>query len=215
MKKIMSIITVMLLSLSLTACRAEEPYGRVMSKDGIFEYEPFELAPDNGRITAYYGDNIVDIPAEIDGVLIHEVGERAFFDLDILSVYINEGVVVIGDSAFEGSNVTDVIIPESIGYINNRAFANCSELVTVTLGSDNIQFGEDAFENTTYMQFMLPCTADSENLREKIIAAKGADNFEFAEIHGNLAESTEEKDIYGNSVFYCEDCGFRGSKFVE
>lgn len=219
MKKIMSIVMAMLLSTSLMACAAEKaedvPSEVLMSQDGIFEYEPFELAPDNGKIIAYYGDNIVDIPAEIDGVQIYEVGEKAFFDLDILTVYINEGVVVIGTSAFEGSNVTDVIIPKSIDYINDRAFANCSELVTVTLGSDNIEFGVDVFENTTYMQFMVPCTADVESLREKIIAAKGADNFEFVQIHDNLVESPEEKDIYGGSVFCCEDCGFKGSNFIE
>lgn len=215
MKKIMSLITVMLLVFSSTACAAEEAEQPKMSKDGVFAYEAFERAPDNGKITAYYGGNVVDIPAEIDGVQIYEVGESAFFDLDIMTVYINEGVVVIGASAFEGCNVADVTIPKSVNYINDRAFANCSELVTVTLGTDDIQFGNEVFANTTYMQFMIPCTIDSENLREKIIAAKGADNFEFVTMHENLVESMEEKDIYGENVFYCEDCGYSGSKFIE
>lgn len=219
MKKAMSVILVMLSALSSTACMAKEtgqlPNEKRMSQDGVFEYEAFELAPDNGKITAYYGGDTVDIPAEIDGVQIHEVGEKAFFDLDILSVYIDEGVVVIGTSAFEGSNVAVVTMPESVGYINDRAFANCSELVTITLGSDNIQFGKDVFANTTYLQFMVPCTADTEKLREKIIAAKGADNFEFVQMHNHLAESMEEKNIYGESILYCEDCGYSGNRFTE
>lgn len=217
MKRIVMLITAAVMLIGTTACRAEgeQLYKTAISHDGMFEYEAFELAPDNGKITAYYGGNIVDIPAEIDGVQIYEVGEKAFFDLDILSANINEGVVVIGTSAFEGSNVTDVTIPKSVDYINDRAFANCSELVTVTLDSENIEFGKDVFLNTTYMQFMVPCTLDTESLREKIIAAKGADNFEFVQMHDNLVESTDEKDIYGESVMYCADCGFSGSEFAE
>lgn len=214
MKKIVSILMTMLLSTSLTACAAEAPSGTVMSQDGLFEYEPFERAPDNGRITAYYGDKVVDIPAEIDGVQVYEVGEKAFFDLDILSVYINEGVVVIGTSAFEGCNVADVTIPNSVDYINDSAFANCSELVTVTLNSADIEFGKDVFANTTYMQFMIPCTIDPETLREKLIATKGADNFNFVTMHEHLEESAE-KDFYGEPVMYCADCGYSGSSFAE
>ncbi len=210
MKKIIPIIMIMMLSLSSTFCASE-----AISQDGVFEYEPFEYDPSIGKITAYYGGKVVDIPAEIDGVKINEVGENAFFDLDIFSVYINDGVGIISVSAFEGSNVTDVTIPKSTDYINDRAFANCSELTTFTLSSENVGFGDDVFANTTYMQFMVPCTLDTEKLREKIIAVKGADNFEFVQIHDNLVESMVEKDIYGENVFYCEDCGFKGSKFTE
>lgn len=195
--------------------RSEElPQANTVSDDGVFVYEPFELAPDNGRITAYYGDEVVDIPAEINGVLMYEVGEKAFFDLDIMAVYIDEGVVVIGTSAFEGSNVAVVTIPASVDYINDRAFANCSELVTVTLYSDDIQFGEEVFANTTYMQFMVPCTIDTEKLREKLIAAKGADNFTFVRMHEHLAESGET-DSYGAPIRYCTDCGYSGDILPE
>lgn len=216
MKKFISIIMVMLLSISSTAYGAVQSSDEsLMSRDGIFEYEPYEYDPSLGMISAYYGGDIVDIPAEIDGVKINQVGENAFLDLDISTVYINEGVEIISVGAFEGSNVTDVTIPKSMNYINDRAFANCSELVTVTLYSDEVGIGEDVFENTTYMQFMVPCTVNTEKLREKIIEAKGADNFEFVQMHENLVESMVEKDIYGESVFYCEDCGFNGSKYVE
>lgn len=215
MKRIVLLIMAAVLLVGTTACRAEGEseglsYGSVMSKDKMFEY-----VPDSGVITAYYGSDIVDIPSEIDGIKMDTVGVRLCFDLDISTVYVNEGIEVISDSAFEGSNVFDVTLPASVNYVSDRAFANCSELVTFTINSDDIIFGDNVFKNTTYLQFMVPCTLNTESLREKIIAAKGADNFEFVQIHDNLVESMEEKDIYGESVFYCEDCGFKGSRYVE
>lgn len=215
MKKITVLIMVMMLLLSTAAYASKEeyeilPYENAVSRDGMFEY-----VPNSGVITAYYGGEIVEIPNEIDGTKIKEVGVNVCFDLGISTVYIQDGIEIINESAFEGSNVFDVTIPSSVTYIGDKAFANCSELVTVTLNSENINFGDEVFANTTYMQFMVPCTIDTEKLREKLIAAKGADNFEFVEIHNNLVESMEEKDIYGESVFYCEDCGFNGSKYIE
>lgn len=214
MKKITALLAVMSMLFSAVACAAENDemlsYENTISQDGMFEY-----VPRSALISGYYGSDIVDIPSEIDGVKIREIGARLCFDLGISTVYIQEGIEIINESAFEGSDVFDVTIPASVTYIGDRVFANCSQLVTITLNSDNVSFGEDAFANTTYMQFMLPCTIDTESLREKIIAAKGADNFEFVSMHGNIVESMEEKDVYGESVFYCEDCGFRGSRYIE
>lgn len=211
MKKIISLLAAALMLLSCGAYAAEElPYENTMSSDGMYEY-----IPSSSLISAYYGGEAVYIPAEIDGTKIKEVGVMMCFDLGISTVYVEDGIEVINESAFEGSSVFDVTFPSSVTYIGDRAFANCSELVRVELNSDDIIFGEDAFANTTYMQFAVPCTMDTETLREKIIAAKGADNFEFTEIHNNLVESMEEKDIYGANVFYCDDCGFSGSKYTE
>ncbi len=210
-----AVLTAMLLMLSTPVCTAEQnaemfPYTNTMSQDGIFEY-----VPDSGVITAYYGSDIVDIPSEIDGIKIKEVGARTCFDLGISTVYIQDGIETINESAFEGSNVFDATVASTVTYIAYRAFANCTELVTFTLNSDNISFGDNVFENTPYMQFMVPCTLNTEKLREEIIAAKGADNFEFVQIHNNLVESMEEKDIYGANMFYCDDCGFSASKYTD
>lgn len=210
MKRTIALLATALLMFS-TAVYAEEylPYDVKMSENGVFEYVP------NGVITAYYGDGMVDFPAEVDGVKIKEIGAKVCFDLDIETVYLADGIEIINESAFEGSNLTDAIIPASVTFIGDRAFANCEKIASVTLNSDSITFGDDVFANTTYMLFVVPCTVNTEILREKIISAKGDDSFKFTEIHENLVESMEEKDIYGDSLFYCEDCGFKGSRNLE
>lgn len=82
----------------------------------------------------------------------------------------------------------------------------------------NINAVKGAFDivaGTSYLEFLTPCTADFDSLREKIIAAKGDDSFKFEEEHTSLVESMVEKDIYGNSIFYCEACDFKGSVYSE
>lgn len=180
-----------------------------ISEDGIYEYT------DNGAVMAYYGDVLVSIPAEIDGTKIDEVGVMACFDLDISAVWIDEGIELINTSAFEGCNAEYIDISETVKNVGERAFANCAKLTEVALRSEDIILDKDAFTGTGHIQFDIPCTADEKAMAEKISAVKGDDNFSFSYIHMSLAESMVEKDIYGENMIYCEDCGFKASKYME
>lgn len=186
------------------------PYDNTMSADGMFEY-----VPTSGIVTAYYGGQYVEIPGEIEGTEIHDVGVRFCYDLDILSVTIAEGIKNIGESAFEGSNVIDVGFPKSIGYIGDRAFANCSELLSMTFYGDDIFFGDDVFPSENEMNIFVPCILDTDVLREKLIAAKGADNFNFVTMHTNFAECTEHFNPVGNPEMKCLACGVCGADIDE
>jgi hypothetical protein len=65
-------------------------------------------------ITGYTGTNgVVAIPSTINGL----------------------PVTSIGDYAFQGSSITGVTIPNSLTSIGNYAFAWCSSLTNITLGS--------------------------------------------------------------------------------
>ena len=58
-------------------------------------------------------------------------------------------VVTIGDNAFKGaSNITGVIVPDSVKTIENDAFADCTKLKDVNLGKiESLSF--DVFKNCT------------------------------------------------------------------
>ncbi len=177
--------------------------------DGVFEYTS------DGVVTAYYGGEVVSIPAEIDGTAVREIGNMLCFDLGISTVYTEDGIEKIGESAFEGCNAVYADIASTVHTVADRAFANCANLANVVLNSDQVMFGYDVFIGTGYIDFTVPCTADTEMLNEKISDAKGDNNFCISKMHTALTQSMTEKDIFGENMFYCEDCGFKGSKYLE
>ena len=184
-------------------------YTAYAEPDADFEYTQ------DGTVTAYYGDEIVFVPSEIDGTVIREIGDKLCFDLGISTVYTADGIEKIGTSAFEGCNATYVDIAASIQTVGDRAFANCDCLTDVVLGSENVTFGYDVFMGTGYLNFTVPCTANLEMLTDKISDAKGGNDFGFSIMHSALVESMTEKDIFGENMLYCEACGFKGSKYLE
>ena len=196
-----------LLFLSSTVVSAE--WETFKSADGMYEYTK------NGVITAYYGDEFAFFPAEIDGTKINEIGVMACVDLEIESISYAEGIELINTNAFEGCNAESAYIPSSVKNIGERAFANCTNLNEVTLNSEEITFDFDVFAGTGFIQFYIPCTADEHVMYEKISDAKGDGNFSFSLIHTALVESMTEKDIFGENMIYREDCGFKGSKYLE
>ena len=113
---------------------------------------------------------IADIPAEIDGIAVADVGDYAFSGCsNLTSVTIPEGVTSIGISAFDGcsslksmtisesvssiggsvfkdcSSLTSVIIPEGVTSIGNYAFYGCSSLASVTIPESVNSVGRSAF----------------------------------------------------------------------
>ncbi len=206
MKKITALYAAAMLLTSATVFA--EP-NVLMSSDGMYAYTA------DGVVTAYYGEALVSIPSDIDGTPIREIGDQLCFDLGISTVYTEDGIEKIGESAFEGSNVEYADIAASITTVADRAFANCANLSHVVLNSDAVSFGYDVFMGTGYIEFTVPCTADLEVLTEKISDAKGGSDFGFTTMHMALTESMTEKDIFGANMFYCEDCGFKGSKYLE
>ena len=54
-------------------------------------------------------------------------------------------VIAIGESAFEGSNITSITIPDDIISIGNRAFYECTRLTSVTMYGSPEHIGDHAF----------------------------------------------------------------------
>ena len=206
MRKITTLLTAIILLTNTIAFAESRTY---KSSSGIFDYTS------DGVVTAYYGDELVSVPSDIDGMPIRKIGEMMCFDLGISTVYMEDGIEEIGESAFEGCSATYVDIAASVRTIADRAFANCDCLTDVVLGSENVTFGYDVFMGTGYLNFTVPCTANLEMLTDKISDAKGGNDFGFSIMHNALVESMTEKDIFGENMFYCEDCGFKGSKYLE
>ena len=94
-----------------------------------------------------------EIPAEIDGISVTEIGDSVFEFGGITEVSIPNSITKIGSSAFAYTDITEAVIPDSVTEIGEGAFSYCYELADVTI-SDN--FDEDtvkaAFEGTPWYE---------------------------------------------------------------
>ncbi|MBQ3110729.1 MAG: leucine-rich repeat protein [Clostridia bacterium] len=67
-------------------------------------------------------------------------------DLDIRRLVVGEGIKSIGCSAFENEEIEEVILPESLEIIGDRAFLNCKNIKEIKLPENLIGIGKRAFE---------------------------------------------------------------------
>ncbi|MBE5741139.1 MAG: hypothetical protein E7351_01215 [Clostridiales bacterium] len=66
---------------------------------------------------------------------------------DIDSVAFGDNVTRVNSGIFEGTGITQIILPESVNYIGGAAFKNCSNLVSVAINFDDyIGLGFDTFD---------------------------------------------------------------------
>ncbi len=94
-----------------------------------------------------------------------EIGAKAFYNCSVMTtVNFNESstfnpskIQAIGDSAFIGTAITAISIPNSVTTIGANAFNGCTALETVTLANASAlaTIGESAFENTSITQIFL------------------------------------------------------------
>ena len=56
-------------------------------------------------------------------------------------------VSAIGESAFSDSDIVTIVIPETVYYIDNYAFANCENLIYVGFKNFDVELGNNVFEN--------------------------------------------------------------------
>ncbi len=120
----------------------------------------YQASDDAATLVRYFGsDSKVDIPAELGGKPVTEIGEWAFAYCSSLTevtipksvtsirafafrscssltkAIIPEGVTSIGESAFQScGSLTEVTIPKSVTSIESFAFAECDALTTVHYG---------------------------------------------------------------------------------
>jgi hypothetical protein len=93
-------------------------------------------------ITKYKGaEKQVVIPETINGVKVTEIGKRAFFSSQLTSIIIPDSVTSIGREAFLNNRLTSVTIPNSVTSIDKLAFT-FNQLTSVTI-PDSVTAIED------------------------------------------------------------------------
>lgn len=115
------------------------PFKDEVNPASDFEYDLTEQG--RLRITKYVGsDTGVVIPDTIDGQEVGVIGRLAFFETDIKSVVIPDTVIYIEENAFwQCSELTSVKFGANLVTIRAAAFADCLALTSIDLSSDSMK----------------------------------------------------------------------------
>ncbi|GHV17322.1 hypothetical protein FACS189493_4730 [Spirochaetia bacterium] len=93
-------------------------------------------------ITGYKGkETNISIPAAINTKPVVAIGDYAFADKRLSSVFIPDSVTSIGDHAFENNQLTEVTIPDSVTEIGESAFSH-NQLTSITIPNSVTKIGE-------------------------------------------------------------------------
>lgn len=96
--------------------------------------------------TSYYKNaaNWTDGVLYINGYLI--AAEKDFSG----DYTVKPGTKLIASYAFDSQKLTSIVIPDSVEYIGEYAFRDCTGLAGITLPDDLLHIGLSAFDNTAY-----------------------------------------------------------------
>ena len=143
------------LCMSLAICLVPGGLQIARAEDGIVEYAVtggnIYIDKSTGTVTSGdWGVTSINIPNNVDGVPVTSIGAYAFYFNDNLSsVNIEEGVTSIGESAFcSCKNLTSINIPGSVTEIGSQAFAYCDGMSDISVSPANSVYS--SFDGVLY-----------------------------------------------------------------
>ena len=87
------------------------------------------------------------------------IGTSAFEEAEYLGkVTFSEGLTSIGENAFAGTPVGEVLLPDSLTLLGDMAFARCKQLKEVSFGAGLDRIGQAAFMGCGFESLRLPGT---------------------------------------------------------
>lgn len=118
-----------------------------------FEYTVNE-EENYSAISKYIGTaKIVVIPKKLGGATVKAILPSAFEGTDITSLIMPESIFYIGDASFKNCHYLQAIeFSKNIKTIGNKCFENCTSLKEAILPSKLIELGNESFKNCTSLE---------------------------------------------------------------
>jgi len=114
------------------------------NRENGFEFEVIDGK--SIKIKNYWEKNTsLQIPSQIQGKPITEIGNGALQRKNLTSVTIPNSVIAIGSSAFAENQLTSIIIPSSVTTIGRRAFYK-NKITSIDIPKSVTDIGKEAFE---------------------------------------------------------------------
>ncbi len=164
------------------------------------EYMGYVYWEENGTVTieGYTGDDsALDIPAEIEGKPVVEIGMNAFI---------------------ENTNLVSVTIPDSVTILNVGCFGYCTNLKNVTLGNQVLEISGHAFCDTAIEQITLPdsvaCIGDNAFSGTKISEISIPPAVDSLSLRCLAETNLEHITVPGNVKTICR-IAFKGNQFLK
>ena len=132
--------------------RDNEPTGNNPDNVSDFSFEKYTfedgIKVEGYTITEYKGSSKeIVIPSEYEGEFVIAIKSDTFSGKDITSVTLPESLLYIDRRAFDSCKyLEDINFPENLQKIDAGAFADCKSLSTLTLGKNIRYIGEYAFK---------------------------------------------------------------------
>ena len=97
----------------------------------------------------------VIIPNTINGKMVTSIGQESFYKSNLTSVVIPDTVTRIGDHAFDENYLTNIVIPDSVVTIGQSAFRS-NQLKKATIGNNVDYIGNSAFYDNQLKEIVIP-----------------------------------------------------------
>lgn len=151
-KRIFCLLLCMLMVAFLAVNISAEDTTASLASNGEFSYEIL----DNGTvgITGYNGaGGDVVIPQEIDSMTVTILGDELFwYNENITSVSLPQSLEYIGNRVFQNCTALEQIsIPDSVMEIGDACFYGCSSLREINVPSNLVYVGAFAFDDTAWV----------------------------------------------------------------
>ena len=122
--------------------------------------DQFEFDWLKGEITKFVGtDKDVVVPSRINGRKVVSIGEYAFNEAKIDSVILPDTITNIGMSAFRTSTVKSVYLPDSVKDLGEAVFFECRNLTNIVLPQNLTYINNSMFafcDSLTNESFSIP-----------------------------------------------------------
>ena len=132
------------------------PEGLKIIGDGAFAGSTALKSVNVPQSVTYLGASAFNTCRALESIILYEgitaVGDNTFMSCAALTDVEMRAVTEIGESAFEGSGIVSLTLPQGAVSIGKEAFMDCTALKSVTLPESLISIGTCAFRGCTALE---------------------------------------------------------------